>query len=245
MSTSVNAICEAAYQEIGVLGEGQPMSALKGAAAVKKLNLLLDNLNAERCGVYTDLFPTGVLVPNLAPHTIGPSGTYVVTQRPVTLDGCNIIDSSVTPPCVIANLNIRDQNWWLAQSVKALTSTLPTDVYYQPSWPNGNLFFWPVPTVAYGVEFMIRVVLAGVTLQTVTDAMPPGYEEMVTLTLAEMLAPGESQAIPASTAKRAREARARVYANNDITPKVATKDYGMPGGRRQSDFNWRSGQVVG
>lgn len=248
MPFTVADIGTTALRNLGVLGRGSSMTPEDGQVIVEQINLLLDNLNTERCGVFAEAFATGTLVPNLAPHTIGPTGTFVVTQRPVSLDGCNLVMNTVSPAIQAPPIVVRDAQWWLNQSVKSLTSTFPTDVYYSADWPNGKLFFWPVPTIAYQVEFMFRVVLANVILTTITDAMPPGYRDMVTLTLTEMLAPIFQQPLPAGIAKRAQEARARVYANNDVTPLASTQDAGMPSGASsgvRTDFNYRTGQVVG
>ena len=35
------------------------------------------------------------------------------------------------------------------ERVPTLTGTIPTDLYYEPDWPNGSCFLWPVPTIAW------------------------------------------------------------------------------------------------
>jgi hypothetical protein len=59
--------------------------------------------------------------------------------------------------------------------------------------------------------------------------MPPGYRDAITKTLGEMLAPAYPPAV--ADAAGAAKARARVYANNDEKPTLATADAGLTGNR--------------
>lgn len=226
-------ICADAYTEIGVLAAGETMSAEDADLALKKLNRLLDNWNAERCAVYAQAFNTYVLTPSLSPHTIGPtasSPTWTATQRPVTIEGANLVFTTPTPDVAIP-INLRDAQWWQAQSVKALTSDVPTDLYYQPDWPLGKLFFWPVPTTAYSVELETRILLAQLGLDD-TFTLPPGYQDAVTLSLAESLLTAFPTAdVAGMIIGQAAKARARIFGNNDITPRIPTLDSGMPSKR--------------
>jgi hypothetical protein len=206
-TTALN-ICQDALFEIGVLAPGESLQAADGAFALGKLNRLIDNWNAERAAVYSDQFEAYTLVPSLAPHTIGPTGaTFTVTQRPVTIEGASVILDNVTP-AVYVPIAVRDAAWWDAQTVPDLTAEFPTDVYYEPAWPNGKLWFWPVPTTAYGVNLMTRIVLAELTLAS-SFSLPPGYKDAITLTLAEDLASPYGAQISQITREKARDARAR------------------------------------
>ena len=161
------------------------------------------------------------------PHTIGPSSaTWTVTQRPVSIDGANIV-LNTTSPATYVPLTLRDYQWWLAQRVPGVTTTLPTDLYYAPGWQNGSVYLWPVPTVAYDIQLMTRQLLASVALSD-TFTQPPAYRKALTLTLAEELAPTFSVQVPTQTAKGAREARASLEANNAPPVGIVTNDAGMP-----------------
>lgn len=245
VSTTAQTICKDALIEIGYLSPGEDLGADDAIQALGKLNRLLDNWNAERAAVYNVAFTSYTLTPNLSPHTIGPTGTFVVAQRPVQIDGCNILLNSSTQ-LVKCPVRLRDDQWWLHQTVPNIQTTLPTDLYYSPDWPNGSLYLWPVPTIAYGIELETRILLANVVLTT-TITLPPGYRDAITLTLAEECARPFGRAMPADLPGQAAKARARVWANNDVTPRLATQDYGMPAGRTggsRADFNWQNGTVV-
>lgn len=242
---TMRAIISDAYDEIGVYSVGEQVSAAESAYGLRKLNQLFDDWNAQRCGVYAQQFVTYTLTPSLSPHTIGPTGTFTVAQRPVTLDGANLILDNASPASYLP-ITLRDADWWDAQTTPTIETSTPTDVYYQPSWPNGQLFFWPVPSQAYDVELQTRVLLSSAVTLDDDFSLPPGYQTAITLTLAERLAPGLGKPPRPDLAAQAAAARARVFANNDVTPRVASADYGMqgPGGGIRADFFWPNGSVV-
>jgi hypothetical protein len=216
-----------AFLELNVFGAETVPAPSDMAFALGKLNRILDNLNAERQAVYQQLTASFPLTPSLSPHTIGPTGTWVTPQRPVSIDEAALFVS----PTVKIPMEIHDYRWYMRLSVPLLTSTFPTDLYYQPDWPNGSLFFWPVGTGAQTVELVARVVVGQVALAD-DFWMPPGYRDLVTLTLAAALAGPYRKALTPTQIQDVVEARARVYGNNLIVPKVRTHDEGMPGGRR-------------
>lgn len=236
--TALN-LCEDAAREIGVMGEGNGLSAADANFLLGKLNRLLDNWNGERAAVYASAFNSFTLTPALSPHTIGPTAaTFTMTIRPVELVSCALILTGGSLPIYLP-MAVRDNQWWADQTVPTLSTSIPTDVYYQPDWPLGKLYFWPVPDTAYQVDLETRVLLASVALDT-TISLPPGYRDALTLSVAEAACGSFGRAVSPDLRQSAAQARARVFANNDVTPTLVTQDSGMPSGQG-SYFNWRSG----
>lgn len=245
MPVTGRTICSDALIEIGALAAGETATPEDLDLALGKVNRLFDNWNAERCAVFADVFTTFTITPSLSPHTIGPTGTFVVTQRPMEIpDGGAGLVLVASNPDVRIPITVRDAQWWAGQSVKALTSAIPTDLYYEPTWPNGNLFLWPVPTVANGLELQLRTLLAAITLDT-TFSLPPGYRDAITLTLAESLVSplGAASKVAPTLPADATKARARIFGANDVTPRIATQDAGMPTNRGpRATFNYLIGR---
>lgn len=238
----VQTIVNDAMTELGIYQPGQAPSGDDAAFVLGKLNRLFDNWNAAGKAIYAAGFSTFALTPGLNPHTLGPdSATWTATQRPQTIDGMNLLLGSGTSLQRLP-IWVRDREWWQTVILPNLPSEIPTDCYYEPSWPNGKLYFVPVPTTAYNVEIRTNLVLAQVAL---TDSfwMPPGYRDAVTLTLAESIAPTflRGTPIPAQTKTDARNARALVFDANDMTPRISTIDTGMPGSRARSTYNYQTG----
>lgn len=245
---TVGDLCNNAAQELGVTQPGETLDADNLVAVRNILRRLLNFWNADRRAVYATKFEQFTLIPNPPNNyiTIGPGGQFDTTLRPVSIDGANLILTPSTPP-VNTSLKIRDFQWWLKQTTPTLTSSYPTDLYYQPDWPLGKLFFWPVPTFAYDVQLMSRVVLND-TVDTDDDFdLPQGYENAITLTLAEMSRRIFGKPIMPDLTRDATMARAAIFNNNDQTPVLITYDAGMSpskNGGTRADWNFLTGMVV-
>ena len=237
-----------AYTEIRVARAGDVLPAQLMTRGLLLYNSFLDAENADRRSVWADSASDFVLTPTLSPHTIGPNAaTFAVTQRPVMIPMAQV-NLGGGPPPVFRPIAIRSARWYANLPVPALATTFPTDLYYEPDWAsptnrNGQIFFWPVPTVAYTVRLWLRVILANVTNAAgTTFYMPPGYAEYHRLALAEALAPGAGQSLSQTSRDALARARARVFANNDETPALRTADSGL-GGSRKTAFNWLTRQT--
>lgn len=243
---TVQDILTASLVEINACDAGGTPQAEVNALALQKFNMLVDDWNSERCAVYHEEFLDFTIIPNQAVCTIGPAAStpdYVVADsRPVTIDGANVVLNDVSPE-VNCPLAIVRYPWWLAQSVPETTTEQPTYLYYEPKFPNGEIRLWPLPTVAYGLQLMVRQVLSELT-EAEDFEMPPGYRTAMIYTLAENLAGPLRKPWTGKQDQNARKARARIFANNDLTPAIATQDAGMPRGGLKSRpyFNWQTGE---
>lgn len=241
MPVTIRQVITDALQDVNVLGEGQAADDAQATTGLRLLRDLIDLWNADRLKVYADQFTQFVLTPSLSPHTIGPTGaTWTVPQRPVTIEGASLMYPGDTD--VWVELNMRDAEWWHGQTVPDLETDIPTDLYYNPTWPNGELFFWPVPSSAKTIELFTRVLFTSNVLLTDTFTLPPGYKSALTKTLAEEMAITWSRPITPALANSAMQARARVFANNDVTPRLTTQDAGMPKQPKPS-FNYLTGST--
>jgi len=236
---TVSELLRDALEELGVIAAGESLSSANADYALRKLHRMLDNWNAEGSAVYVDLPAEYTLTPSLNPHTIGPSGaTFTVTQRPERILSANLkyAGSDVRTPI---NAD-RDVEWYQALPTPEIESAVPTDLYYAPTWPNGSIYLWPVPSTAHTLEILTRIVLSQPAL-TDTFTMPPGYQDAVTLSLAESMLGAFPVSAPPTLKDDAREARARVWRKNDRPRRISTIDVGMPG-RRSHHFNYLNGQ---
>lgn len=239
MSTWTDIITDA-FTEIRVARSGDVLAPEMLDQGLRAANSILDLWNANSRAVYAETIGDFTLTPSLSPHTIGPAGTFVVTQRPVRIDyaALNLGGS----PVVYSPIEVRSKSWFQQVGVPGITTSMPTDVYYEPLWPLGKLYFYGVPNTAYGVRLWLRELLAAITDVTATFSLPPGYQRALTLTLAEALAPGNGQKASQDTVLAAREARAIVFGNNDEIPDLDTIDGGMPGCRGRG-YNFLTGDV--
>lgn len=234
-----------ALMEIGAYAQGETPSAADQNFCLTRLNGILDSMAARNVYVPNLVFTAFTLVPNLSPHTIGPSGaTFTMAQRPVTIEGCTIILNTTNPNTEVP-VTLRDDMWWNYQTVKNLTSTLPTDLYYSPDYPNGSLYFWPVPTYAYGVRLETWGLLSQVASASTSVSLQPGYARMLMLMLAaDCAGPFQCPLDPTFQAKLM-EAKKAVQSDNAKSPRISLIDSGQPmarmSGGSRADFNWADG----
>ncbi len=237
-------LINAAAQEIGALASGEQLSSDDQAWVLQKLQRVIDTYNAKRTMVYANLFSAFTLTANLAPQTIGPTGTFVLNQRPVEIPSIGLVLNPGVNQVEIP-LNKRDKDWWAAQLVKNVTSSVPTDFYYEPDWPNGSIYFWPVPNHVNGVLIQTRGVIGQMPTAAATFTMPPGYWDCIAYTLAIALCPSfERQASPELVGLQ-KDALRAVQSNNIFSPKADTGDAGMPGVGSRGGFNYVSAQPGG
>ncbi len=232
-----------AFAEIGVYAQGEVPSAADANFAMSKLNRMLDAWNAQKLYVYVVDFANYTLVPGLIPHTIGPSGaTYTVAQRPVRIEAANVIQnaglSQVNTP-----LNIRPIEFWQGMTVPNVSTSIPTDLYYAADWPNGKMYIWPVPTVAYGLQLWTWKVLSEFTALTALISFPPGYRDMLAYSLAVALAPSFGKSVPVELLVLMKMAKDAVFGLNSVSPRILTTDTGIPDASYAGlpSFNWKIG----
>jgi len=235
-------LINASAQEIGALAAGEQLSNDDLAWVLQKLQRVIDNFNAKRTMVYANTFTAFTLVANLTPHTIGPTSTFVVNQRPVEIPSIGLVLNNTTPDTVEIPLTPRDKDWWAAQRVKNITSSVPTDFYYEPDWPNGSIYFWPVPNAVNNVLIQQRTVIGEITTPAQTFSMPPGYWDAIIYTLSIAISPSFERQVSPDLRQLQMESVRAVQSNNIKSPKADTGDNGMPGVGGRGGFNYVSAQ---
>lgn len=229
MST-INDLITTALRELGIVGFVDTPGLDLSNVALGHVNRILDGWNAQHGSIYADAHLTpAALTAGTNPHTIGPSGGSPTitcnTARPVDILSIRLTDDNgetYRPP-----MTRRSLDWWHAQTSPGSSADYPTDYAYDPTWPNGSIYFWPEPaSSSVKAEIRFRLVFAAVALDTAL-ALPQGYEAALTETLKERLAsmPAFGSALTPVLIDAAREARAAAFSNNH-RPLGYDSDYG-------------------
>lgn len=248
MSTWANVILDALV-EIAVYSSIDPLLPEDETQGARRLGRIVDSWGAKNIFSWSQVFTLYNLTPNVSPNLIGPSlttpsfaTTPAASARPTDIPSISLVLNTQSP-VVDLELTKRDKDWWHAQAVKPLKTDVPTDYYYAPDWPNGSIYFWPVPNFAYQarIETTSQLTALPADLTTAFSA-PQGYELAVVLTLAEHSCTPYTRPVPPDLPARARAARAAVQGNNAPSPRTSSADYGTRGRRhRGGTFNYFSG----
>ena len=160
-------------------------------------------------------------------------------QRPQRVEQANLILTDQYPNVEIP-MNIRDDDWWMNNRVKSLETNVPTDLHYCAAWPNGQLYFWPVPNYAYGVRLKLWGTIPQFPTLNYQFSLPPGYQKAVKLSLArDMVGSFQGSWSPQQEDNWKRALKA-IEVNNIQSPRGNTADAGMPGIQQGSGFNYFS-----
>jgi hypothetical protein len=258
LSYTVLDIIVDAFIEIGACPPGEQPSPEEQQWGFRKFNYLVDIWQAMEFYVFSNAFTVFNLVAGLSPHTIGPSGVATFSTngqpRPVKIMSASLLlNTSSSTGLVDLPINIRDRAWWALQQVKAIETNVPTDLFYDPTSPDGSLYFWPVPNAQAPVRLETwQTVSQFVTIQDAIGGpggpgtLPPAYRAALMLTLAETLLAGSNREAPPTLTSNALRARVAVFGNNAKSPRMSTQDSGMPKtGKKRPDFNWATGGYPG
>lgn len=238
-----------ALLDLGVFAPSDPIDQDSIDVCVRWLNRTIDSWQALKRYAYNVNFTQYTLTPGRQPHQIGPTAVapdWTVAQRPVRIEGAALVLTTSSPPVDSPVLNIRDDDWWLNKRVKSLSSSVPTDLYPSYDHPNVSLYFWPVPSFAYGLRLETWVSMQQIPLDIngkpdllATFSAPQGYYEALMLTLEEKVARIFGKPLSADLLRAASRARAAIQSNNAKSPRISTADHGTASLR--GGFNWKIG----
>ena len=204
-----------ALQEIGALGVGEAVTDADAQAGLVRLNSLIDTWQTERLTIYNLYREVFSLVASQASYTIGPTGAdFTCAVRPTFIQHAGIIFTSSGTDTEIPIKIITDDEY-AALRIKAITSTLPTKLYYNPTFPLGTIYLWPVPSdSSVDLALYIPVPLtAGLSLNS-NLVLAPSYEEAVRYNLAIRLAPIFGRPVDATVGMLSTESKATLKRSN-------------------------------
>ena len=156
---------------LGVLAEGEVPSAETSQDALNAMNQMIDSWNTERLAVFSTQDQVFTWPASTISRTLGPSGNFIGT-RPILLDDATYyIDASTGVSYGIKMIN---QQQYDGIAVKTVTSTYPQVIFTNMSYPNIEMFVYPVPTRALQWHFIsVEELTQPATLATVLS-FPPG-----------------------------------------------------------------------
>jgi hypothetical protein len=238
MLTPVTDLVTGALTEIRVARGGDVVRAEDLALGVTFLNEILERLAVTPNALFARALTAYPITPGLQPHTIGPTGTFVVPRRPVRILQINLVlpDGTNRQP-----VTPQSPAWWAGHRERLLESAIPESFYYNPTWPDGAVNLYPVPTMPYALELETETELVAVT-DTDTIDVPQGYSELLRLWTAKKAAPSFAREFSKASNDALTEILGDVFGANIRVNNLRTRDAGVPGGDGGL-FDYRTGEV--
>ena len=161
-----------ALRLIGQIAEGEQPSVATAQDALNAMNQMLDSWSTERLAVFSTQDQVFTWPASTLSRTLGPTGDFV-GNRPILLDDSTYFRDASTG--VSFGIKILNQQQYNGIAVKTVTSTYPQVIWVNMTYPDIEMYVYPVPTKALEFHFIsVTELTQPATLATVM-AFPPGY----------------------------------------------------------------------
>lgn len=231
MTTALQLVT-ASLRKLGAVAAGETPDADEQSDALESLNQILESWNLKGLALFRRENAAYTLVPSQQAYSVG-SGADFDGGRPITLHSAFVTRGGIDYP-----LAVLTQSEWNDILQKSTESQLPEAVYYEPTFPDGTLRFWPVPLEALPVTLAIDMQLAVVADINDDLSFPPGYERALLYALAVDLAPEyPAVTLSQSVIDAADEALADIKRANNTQNQPATFDLALAGGYGSSSLS--------
>lgn len=175
-----------ALRLLGVLAEGETPSAETSQDALSALNQMIDSWNTERLAVYSTQDQVLTWPANERVRTLGPTGD-LVGNRPILLEDSTYFRDPTTG--VSYGIKLINQQQYNGIAVKTVTSTYPQVMFVNMTYPDIEMYVFPVPFRSLEFHFIsVEPITTPANLAT-TLAFPPGYLRAFRYNLACEIAP--------------------------------------------------------
>lgn len=208
MST-VKEIIEDALELTGLHSPHETLSPQWETIGLKRMNSILDGWNVTKLKGYTINDYSLPLQANKGTYSIGSGGDFDV-DRPVRIENAySDDDAGVTYPIIIIQY---DQ--WDSISLKDTDADFPSYLFYNPSYPLGEIKLYPVPQKSYTLKMRSWYGFDKYSTTSENVIVPDGYERLLTYQLACELCSHRGKQIPQDVKDTYRDIDSEVDANN-------------------------------
>lgn len=170
----------ASFMDCGIIADGETLSASQAQDGLRRLNNMVAGWRTQYGTVLSIDRNVFDLVADQQTYTIGPGGDFDVA-RPLTIPAAALLLNGNTDaqPVEIPRPVITDAGYQSIQ-IKNLPNNQFTVVYYNPQYPLGEIFLWPLPDVDTNqLVLYLQNAFAGFPNLSSDSEFPdnPGYAE--------------------------------------------------------------------
>ena len=232
-TTTAQAMIRRAFSILGDIADNEDLTSAQASKGLNALNAMLDSYSVMKGMIYEIAQTAHTWPASTTSRTIGASGD-LDTRRPDRIeDGTYFLDANniAYPVNVVRNREVYDTIY-----DKTVTSSDPEILFYDPAYPLGTLYVYPVPTVALTLYLnQWNPIQVFETLAEVV-ALPPGYQRMIEFNLAVELEAETGLPCP-DGARRIAMSSMKVIKRQNNTPLFAMTDaYYALAGQGKSDI---------
>lgn len=193
---------------VGALGRNETPSAEEQTDVLETLNAMLEEWWTNNLSVYRVSSTSFSWAGGETTRTIGATGDVVMSRPNELLHAFTSLNGSDTP------IQLVSAEEYYAIADKTTTGTLITRLYYDPTYPSGTLYVYPVPVSAVSVQIQYLDALQAFETATEEISLPPGYKNAIVYNLAEEIAPEFQLPVPNHVATRASSTKRALRVQN-------------------------------
>lgn len=246
ISVKAGDLCYSALLMLGAVSLGGALQGDDAQWSLEGLQRRIDLINAQKQLIYAVNFQVFPVLANVQPISIGPAapaGHFIVPDPPVRIESANWILPGGNGNIDLPPMAILTDDDWSHVTIKNLSSSLPTALYYSRSALLGSVYLLPVPNVAGNIRLQLWSGLNQALITNTLLAMPPAYWSYLMCALAADLAPSYGPRAmqivndPAFMLQY-REARNAITGNNTGAPALRSDAPSSGKGSAIPDFNY-------
>ena len=226
-----------ALRLIGMLAEGESPSPETSQDALTAFNEMVESWNTERLAVFSTQDQVFTWPSSTQSRTLGPTGDFV-GQRPIELDDSTYFRDPLTN--VSYGIKFVNQQQYNGIAVKTVTSTYPQVMWFNMTYPDIEMYVYPVPLRDLEFHFVSVEPLTQPASLTTDMLFPPGYKRCFRFNLACEIA-AEAGVEPPPTVQRIAMYSKRNLKRINNPGDIMALPYSMVGTRQR--FNVYAGNM--
>ena len=184
--TTAAELIDGSLRLLGVLAEGETPSAAVMQDSIMAMNQMIQSWDTERLSVFSTQDQVFTWPANVLSRTLGPTGDFV-GNRPVEIDDATYFKDPSSG--LSFGVKLINQQQYDGIAFKTVTSTYPQVLWVNNTFPNIEMYVYPVPIKALEWHIISVQTLNEVSSVATDIYFPPGYLRAFRYNLACELAP--------------------------------------------------------
>lgn len=212
--TAVATLVQDAAYAAQILGADQTLSSGDAQLILRRLNRMLDSWSNERQMIFATQTDTFLMSPGVGSY----STALMTAGRPISIQSMKVTFQNLDYP-----VNFIDQQQWNSITVKNIDA-IPTNCFYDPTFPNGTMNFYPRPYAQFLCSVDTQRVLSAPVVMATDLALPEGYEAAIVAGLAVDIWPSfkGKQPVPRDLKEDKTQTRAVLKRTNYVPLEMST-----------------------